>query len=249
MDPANLDCVTRLLAEGIGFSFATGRLPKGLPSLNVETPRAALLGPHIVHNGAQVWGASSALATFGVSSDQTRSILTASQRLGLYAEFYTDDGFYATHADPAAQASWQTVTGPPKALATQDLLRDASIIKVTVVDFSAAVPFILPDGYGLSSEESTAPIFPTARIYNITAEGVSKGSSLDWMATHVGVATSDMVVIGDGLNDISMLAKAGTAIVMPGAPDEVMEHAHFVAPAHESAGFAHAILDLRSRLR
>jgi hydroxymethylpyrimidine pyrophosphatase-like HAD family hydrolase len=53
------------------------------------------------------------------------------------------------------------------------------------------------------------------------ASGVDKGTAIDWLAQHYGVGLEDVVAVGDWLNDIPMLKRAGQSFAMAQAPAEV----------------------------
>ena len=71
--------------------------------------------------------------------------------------------------------------------------------------------------------------------------------AVEWLAKHYGVAVADVVAVGDWLNDVPMLRRAGVSFSMAQAPAEVQAAAKFqleadiwsgggVAEAAERAG-------------
>jgi hydroxymethylpyrimidine pyrophosphatase-like HAD family hydrolase len=72
--------------------------------------------------------------------------------------------------------------------------------------------------------------------------GVSKASGLDTVCAKLGVAPADVLAIGDGHNDVEMLAWAGHGVAMGQAPDDVKAVADEVGPAVSDDGVA-VILD------
>jgi hydroxymethylpyrimidine pyrophosphatase-like HAD family hydrolase len=74
-----------------------------------------------------------------------------------------------------------------------------------------------------------------------TSAGVDKGFGARSFAEKVGIDLADLVVIGDGFNDIPMFKVAGTSIAMDGAPAELLELANAVAPSIDHDGAARAI--------
>ncbi len=55
----------------------------------------------------------------------------------------------------------------------------------------------------------------------VRAAGVDKGTAIEWLAEHYGVGVEDVVAVGDWLNDIPMLKRAGQSFAMAQAPIEV----------------------------
>lgn len=79
--------------------------------------------------------------------------------------------------------------------------------------------------------------------------GVNKAVGMDLAARHLGIPRADVIGIGDGYNDLEMLAHAGTAVAVDGAPPELLALAdHIVAPPHAEGlvtGFAELGLTTR----
>ncbi len=73
---------------------------------------------------------------------------------------------------------------------------------------------------------------------DIAPEGVSKASALSEVAAELGVAQADVLAIGDGRNDIEMLAWAGRGVAMGQAPLEVQEAADDVTETVDRDGVA-----------
>ena len=75
----------------------------------------------------------------------------------------------------------------------------------------------------------------------ITAKGVQKAASLDVLLSLLGKERSSLMVVGDGLNDVPMLAIAGLAVAMGNSSDEVKAHAHVLTTSNDDDGVALAI--------
>jgi hypothetical protein len=65
----------------------------------------------------------------------------------------------------------------------------------------------------------------------VRAAGVDKGTAVEWLASHYGVTVEDVVAVGDWLNDVPMLERAGQSFAMAQAPDEVKAAAKVVLSA------------------
>jgi Cof subfamily protein (haloacid dehalogenase superfamily) len=73
---------------------------------------------------------------------------------------------------------------------------------------------------------------------DLAPDGVSKASGLRSVCDRLGVAAGDVLAIGDGRNDVEMLAWAGRGVAMGQAPDEVKAAADDVTEAVEADGAA-----------
>lgn len=71
---------------------------------------------------------------------------------------------------------------------------------------------------------------------DITAPGVNKAVALDVVRTHLGVSADRTVAVGDGINDLDMLAWAGRSVAMGQAPANVRSAADQATGSIEQAG-------------
>jgi hydroxymethylpyrimidine pyrophosphatase-like HAD family hydrolase len=79
---------------------------------------------------------------------------------------------------------------------------------------------------------------PHDSLLEISAIGVSKGSTLAIMAERLGISPQDSVAFGDNPNDFSMLAWAGRSYAMADGHPDAKIHAKNVAPSHTDDGVA-----------
>ncbi len=63
-------------------------------------------------------------------------------------------------------------------------------------------------------------------ILDLLPPGCSKGAALDSLARIRGLEPSQIMAIGDNLNDLDMLDYAGQAVVMANASEEILSFAH-----------------------
>ena len=76
----------------------------------------------------------------------------------------------------------------------------------------------------------------------VRAAGTTKGTALEWIAQHHGIPMTEVVAVGDWVNDTDMLRRAGRSFVMAQAPDEVKQAAtdQLVADHVTGGGIAEA---------
>lgn len=123
-----------------------------------------------------------------------------------------------------------------------DVLRDEPL----------AVPKI--DVYFANEEEQKEALavlheaFPTVDIITqpngkieIVARGVSKLAGLKRLGQSLNISLKEMVVIGDGMDDIPAIEAAGLGVAMGNAPNEVKKAADWVTRSNEQLGVAYMV--------
>jgi HAD superfamily hydrolase (TIGR01484 family) len=78
-------------------------------------------------------------------------------------------------------------------------------------------------------------------LVDVLRAGCSKGSALREHAAALGVDASEVMAVGDNLNDLEMLEFAGVPVVMGNAIAELKERGWQVTTSNDDAGVARAI--------
>ena len=85
---------------------------------------------------------------------------------------------------------------------------------------------------------------PHESLLEISAFGVSKGSTLEKVAASLNIASSDAVAFGDNPNDLSMLAWAGRSYAMKTGHPATHAIATAIAPECNEDGVAQVLEEL-----
>lgn len=78
----------------------------------------------------------------------------------------------------------------------------------------------------------------------VVPSGWDKWRSMQQLLEHWGVPASDLVAVGDGSNDLGMVAGAGMGVAMGNAVQRVKQAAQLVVADNDSGGVAEAIESL-----
>ena len=78
-------------------------------------------------------------------------------------------------------------------------------------------------------------------LLEVTAPGVDKGTALAHVAAQWGIAARDTVAFGDMVNDLPMLAWAGTSCAVANGHPDVLAKADEIVPANDEDGVARTL--------
>ena len=81
----------------------------------------------------------------------------------------------------------------------------------------------------------------------VNAEGVDKGKGMLKLAELLGIRREEIIVFGDGWNDLSMIQEAGCGVAMGNAQEVVKEAADIVTDSNEEDGVAKIIEKIRRK--
>lgn len=75
----------------------------------------------------------------------------------------------------------------------------------------------------------------------ILPKNVNKATALEKLLNHLGVSREELMVFGDGYNDITMVKYAGIGVAMGNANDKLKAEADYIAPSNDEDGIAEVI--------
>lgn len=234
LSPAVVAAVRRVSASGVPVTIATGR------SMHATLPVCAELGladgMAVCSNGAVTVDVAAGIPVDVMTFDATESVR-----------------FFADHVPDALLAVEQLgvgyrVTGefPPGEL-------DGMI---TVVDHDALLDGPVTRLVARMPNGDRGEFFELARAAGLRGvdyaigfsawldfmpEGISKASGLTTVCGKLGVHAADVLAVGDGHNDVEMLAWAGRGVAMGQAPDDVKAVADEVCGAVEEDGLVEVL--------
>lgn len=235
---------------GIRVGIATGRMRTSVDRLRAQL---GATGPHVFHNGAefQVDGCTSATWTLSPANVDTLLGLVR-RRDDCYLEICLSDGLYVSADDRRAAGHWEMLgVDPSGTVDCADDLAGRTVVKATLVAFDVSATILdeltaLVERQGMAVGAAHSPRTPRLFYLNITHPRANKGSAAARAAAAVGVELVSVAAIGDGLNDLPLFTKVGTAIAMGQAPDEVCAAAHLIVPPVDEDGAALALETLAS---
>lgn len=229
----------RARERGQRLTMCTARLAAG-PSREW----AARLDPHgwhIFHTGAVRWNPT----TGQVHSDPLDEMIVlacdslAAER-GWVFEAYSWDDYVVDSDHDLARDHASLLALPFERRSLADLagpvVRVQFVVPVGEVrDALAAAPA------GSSASAATSPVMPGAAFVSVTVAGVSKAGGISAVAGELGVAMADVMMVGDGHNDLPAIEAVGWGVAMGNAEPEVLAAARLLVGDVDDDGAAEAI--------
>jgi len=242
---ADIAAVQRAAATGIGVSLCTGRVPQGCRHILAEL---GLDGCHIFFDGALVFNpfTREEIDSVPISPALVRQTTLYTRENQLHYDVYSRDTFYSQGNDWATAIRRSFFQLEPVTADFDELSRRERIIKGTVVtrtpeERARAAAFQSHFKGRLDCSWTTTPAFPEVHFINVINPAVNKGNALEKLCRHLQIPPEQVMAIGDGLNDISLLQKAGLAVAMGNGAPELKAVAHFETQDADNSGVAAAI--------
>lgn len=264
ISPANVSAIKRAQEQGIHFAIATGRdYPLAAPLLKKQT----ILCPLIAQNGGQFFdGSGKNLYNIGLEKKMVRQILSVfSRHEGLHEELMTSKGMYSDNKemreelvagmladmnpDISAEEAYERAVEHIEDMEISfvddyaDVIDDDSIVILKVSVHSNKGPEVLqPLKKELYDEVPILAITASSeRNLEINHVAAQKGIAVKRLARQLGLDASQVMTIGDNINDLSMLEWADYSVAMKNAVPEAKEAAKFYTSSNKDNGVAEAI--------
>lgn len=126
------------------------------------------------------------------------------------------------------------------------LARIGHAVRITVVSETGHVRQIDDLARGREAEFRTlyyTELDDETGIVQILHPSSTKADALRWLARQYGLTMADVVAVGDGVNDVEMLAEAGFGVAMGNASERVRAEAEIVIGHHLDEALADFIQD------
>jgi hydroxymethylpyrimidine pyrophosphatase-like HAD family hydrolase len=212
-------------------TLCTGRMYSGTrriaEQLKLVAPVACVDGCHVVE--ARTHRSLLSLPISDEGKSRLRPILSDAP-LAVFAfdeDLITYDGRGLSYLDYVS--TWSAQMNRVSDLFDDDAWHHLDQITALVaIGTRAATEFVTDGIRQTSSGEVQIAHFPLPRggrvnqwVVIIRRAGVDKGTAVRWLAEHFGIPLTEVVAIGDWINDIPMFEVAGESFVMGQAPQEV----------------------------
>ena len=240
----DLKALQNLRQKGVMISLCTGRAAGGCLKI---LDRLSMDGFHIFFDGALVTNSrlNETIYIQQIEEKLLRQVCSLAQSNGVNLELFSQTRFFIRQQNLLADVHGELMNFRPLIANFDTICRQEHIILGCIVTTACEEKKILSLYSSLESKlrfsSTINPARPDIRLINITAKGITKGTALAALISHLKLKPENVMAIGDGANDVSLLANAGLAIAMQNAPNELKSIADYITADVEHNGIAKAI--------
>jgi Cof subfamily protein (haloacid dehalogenase superfamily) len=228
---------------GVKVCLSTGRASQGCHWIIDEL---SLDGYHIFFDGALVSGPGGEIYSEPLGRGVVKEVVEFVRKQDIYLELYSATDYFVEWENWATEIHRHYFRLEPVVVDFSKLRSGQRFVKGGLItrdaeEVAKAKSFRNRFDRSLRFSIARSPAYPGVEFINVLAPEVSKGKALTALASHLEVPLSEVMAIGDGTNDISLLSIAGLSVAMGNAPDEVKAVAHRVTEEVGRNGVAAAI--------
>lgn len=229
----------RVRAEGIRLAICSGR-----PAFGTTRDFAMRLdaeGWHVFQNGSSVVHLPSGKSlSASLGPEVVAMLIERARSTGRVLELYTDTEYAVESSAEAAREHAQLLGVPFVARAYASL--GGSIVRAQWVLTHDQVQATLSEPHpGLEVSPASSPAMPRTTFVNLTPTGVSKASAVRAVAAAYGFPLEEVMMVGDGRNDVGAMKEVGFAVAMGNSDPEVHAVARLTVGHVDEGGLEQAL--------
>lgn len=236
--------ILRAQQQGVLVTIATGRMFVSARQIAADL---SIDAPLICYQGALVRHSATGETLYHktVPNRFAHEIIAKTEQLGLHLNLYLNDAIYAAQITPEALfysrinmgLQINEVGNLDTWLDAQDGAEPTKLVIITDADRTDEALELFTSLYGDKLQVTKSH----PRFTEFTSIECSKGRALAFLSERIGVDRDEVMAIGDGHNDLDMIAWAGHGVAMASAPQAVQDAAHSICAALIDDGTAQTI--------
>jgi Cof subfamily protein (haloacid dehalogenase superfamily) len=237
--PSTVAAAGRLRDAGIPLGIVSARPPRGMLWISDQLGLAGLLAGF--NGGTIMQPDGTMVAQHTVPPDAVRTALSLFASAGVHAWLFTaDEWLVLDPLGPHVDHERHTVRFEERVVDSFAPYVEQAGKVVGVTDDFPLLARLETELQGLLGDNANAKRSQSYYL-DVTHKAANKGEAVRALAAHLGVALSDVAVLGDMENDVPMFEVAGFAIAMGNASPAVQARAAAVTGANSDDGWAQAI--------
>ncbi|MDR3560173.1 MAG: Cof-type HAD-IIB family hydrolase [Negativicutes bacterium] len=231
--------IQKAVGQGVAVTLSTGRMHRSALPYALEL---ALDIPLITYNGALIRSSLSNETLFHrpMAAETAAEVVELFRERGWFIQVYLDDVLYVKERD--ARARYYEEVAGIEAVAVGDRIYSlggtpTKLLSVAEPEENARIRTVLAEVFG----ERLYATVSKPNYLEMANPSVNKGVALDFLAQRLGIDRTEIMAVGDSLNDMDMIEYAGWGVAMGNARAELKRVAQAVTGANDADGVAEAI--------
>jgi Cof subfamily protein (haloacid dehalogenase superfamily) len=225
--------VARIMQAGIDVVACTGRpYPGALPWVK----RIGLDGPIICYQGAQIRTlGGEVLLDQGIEHHLAMEVIRFARERDLHIQAYFNDELIVERDRPEAHEYADHASMPIHVVGDLDVAMGPTTPKLVIVATRLVLEALLPEVRSRwAGRLNAATSMPT--YLEFTSIESDKANALAFLCKRMGLSQAQSVAVGDGRNDVTMIAWAGLGVAVEGSEPEVIAAADRTIPGPGRGG-------------
>lgn len=216
--------------NGVKLFIATGR-----HKLETDRFNGFKFEGHVTMNGQYCFNQEKVIYKNPIDKLSVQSVISIAQKSGEAYMFFEENNVYLNK----------------KNIYVEKVLEDINVTNIQIEDlssFSGKEIFQIVSFVNVEKEDEVKKQLPSCEVtrwhplfMDINPKGGNKKLGIQKMLEYYSISPDEIMTIGDGENDISMLELAQYSVAMGNASDEVKSHAKYITSSVDQDGVIQAL--------
>ena len=241
--PRNKETLIRVQEQGVRLVLASGRPTYGIVPLANELRMNEFGGFILSYNGGEIinWGTQEMIYENVLPNDVVPVLYECARSHQLSILTYDGAEIVTENSqDPYVQK--EAFLNKMAVRETNDFLTDITLPVAKCLIVGDAGKLIPVESELCIRLQGKINVFRSEPYFlELVPQGIDKALSLSVLLENIGMTREEVIAIGDGYNDLSMIKFAGMGIAMGNAQEPVKKAADYITLTNEEDGVAEAI--------
>jgi hypothetical protein len=239
LDAKTIETIKLAVKQGLIFTICTGRPIQGVVPL-VE--KIGLDLPFITYNGAMIIKGKSReiLYDLKMTDEDARAVIELGTKYGTTISIWANNKLYVNRLNQKAYDYGALSNTKPLPINDLDAIIKSGVTKVLWYDQVETINKFQKEAGNYLSKTIN---FHTSQPYflEFVDHKASKAKALARLGEYYGIKQEEIIAVGDGYNDLSMIEYAGLGVAMANAEEAIREKADYITLTNNENGVAHVI--------
>lgn len=236
--PEVIEMVERAHRQKIMVTMITGR---PIPFMKHLAQEAGIKAPMAGCNGAVIFDSNGIYSFQAITLWPLRPLLEYARTLGVTVLYYSLNRSYAMDESAWIIGQKGSIREYEIHVPTEEEWRTLPILKINLIFGQFEDRFPLFEPYFAALEKQYSLHLYGQRSCEIMAPRINKGQALESVASILNIPLDATLAVGDDVNDISMIKRAGIGIAVHNAVQSLQDAADYVSPARNQDGVLDAV--------
>lgn len=231
---ATADAIRRAQCAGAIFTVSTGRPPQGIRKYRNEVE---LNGPVIAYNGAMILRGDTEEVLYeqGLTGEDAAHVLRLGRKFGTTMCIWAGNQLYGSPLNERVHEYKKLSGVEPLEAPSDEALTDIGVTKILWYDEPERIAELQKE---LGSEVFEELQYCTSKpcFLEFFSSKASKAAAMQRLGMIYDIPREEMIAIGDGENDLSMLRYAGLGVAMDNAPASVKSQVQYITKSNDEDG-------------
>ena len=238
----NVRAISEYVEAGGVFALCTGRM---VSSIRPYAKQLGLKGLLAAYQGAIIEdiGNGKTVRDMRIPNERAAEVCRRLESENYHIHVYDGDVFYSNMEDELLRGYVHTCgVQPVIAPHISETVKSKGICPHKILVMTP--PEERERAYSFAQKEFGGDLYVTtssAFLVEIVRNGSDKGGALEYLAEHYGIPLSQSVAVGDNINDLPMIRKAGLGVAVENGERALKEAADFVTRTCDEDGVAYVI--------